>query len=220
VSLGSGASLGPEDPAVEIGGATGEWLGRRQRLDHGSVQALVASGAAGGISALLYTPLAGILFAGGVFAVRVRSRTALLVLASSLIAWAGMLVLGPGGPIDLPVDLGTSKVLPVRALSFCLVLGLLAGLISVVQIRLTYGVRRGFLVGVPVPRWLKPATGGLVIGIGGLLLPHLLFACYTSHLTARAIAKGSLYTHALNPSHEAQKGQALPSDFRDQPDLT
>ncbi len=174
LSLGTGASLGPEDPAVEIGGAAGEWVGRRRGLDHGSVRALVASGAAGGISAVLFTPIAGILFAIEVFAVRVWSRAILLVAASALLAWGTMRLLLPGAMLDLGVEAGVLEVLPLRVLVFCLGVGLLAGVVSVVQVRLTYGVREVFLGRIPLPAWVKPAIGGAALGVSGLFLPELL----------------------------------------------
>ncbi len=194
VSLGTGASLGPEDPAVEIGGAAGEWLGRRQQLEHDSVRTLVASGAAGGISALLYTPLAGVLFSIEVFAVRVRSRAIVLVTASALVAWLGMRILLPRAQLDLRVPVGALELLPMRGLLFCLGLGILAGLVSVGQILLTYGIRRGFVRGVPVPGWLKPAIGGLLLGAVGLVLPQLLG---TGYGTTESLVGGEMPAPAL-----------------------
>jgi chloride channel protein, CIC family len=174
VSLGSGASLGPEDPAVEIGGGVGEWLGRRWRLPHDAVRALVAAGAGGGISALLYAPLSGILFSIEVFAVRIRSRVVVLIATSSVVAFLGMSLLIPRSPLDLGVGIGALEPMPVRSLLFCLTLGVLAGLASAVQIRLSYAIREGFVDRVPTPRWVKPAFGGLLLGAAGLVLPELL----------------------------------------------
>jgi chloride channel protein, CIC family len=194
VSLGTGASLGPEDPAVEIGGAAGEWLGRRQQLEPDSVRALVASGAAGGVSALLFTPLAGILFSIEVFAVRLWSRATLLVIVSGLVAWAGMRLLLPQAQIDLQVPVGAVELLPARGLLFCLLLGLVAGLVSVGQILLTHGVRRGFLSIAPVPRWLKPAIGGLLLGAAGLVLPQALG---TGYATTESLVAGEVLAPGL-----------------------
>ena len=48
ISLGSGASLGPEGPSVESGGNIGLWLGRRAGLTPEALRALVGAGVGGG----------------------------------------------------------------------------------------------------------------------------------------------------------------------------
>lgn len=50
VSLGTGASLGPEGPSVDIGKAWAEGLGEPLRNAHQRRIALLAAGAAAGIS--------------------------------------------------------------------------------------------------------------------------------------------------------------------------
>jgi chloride channel protein, CIC family len=194
LSLGSGASLGPEDPAVEIGGGIGEWIGRRWGLPHDSVRALVAAGAGGGMSALLYTPLAGILFSIEVFAVRVRSRVTVLIVTSAVLAYLGMRLLIPQPPLDLQSGLPPLEPLPVRALPFALGTGVLAGLLSVIQVRLSYGLRKGFVDHAQMPRWAKPAFGGLLLGVAGLFLPQLLGIGYG---TIESIAGGTTLTPGL-----------------------
>jgi H+/Cl- antiporter ClcA len=62
ITLGSGASLGPEAPSVELGANTAavitpKWLSRRRQ------RMLLAAGAAAGVSAAFDAPVAGALFA-------------------------------------------------------------------------------------------------------------------------------------------------------------
>jgi CIC family chloride channel protein len=63
ISLGAGASVGPEDPSVQIGANLGSFFGDKLRLSEERVKLLVASGAASAISAAFNTPIAGVFFA-------------------------------------------------------------------------------------------------------------------------------------------------------------
>jgi CIC family chloride channel protein len=62
-SLGAGASVGPEDPSVQIGANLGSMFGQWLRLSDEWVKLLVAAGAAGGIAAAFRAPIAGVFFA-------------------------------------------------------------------------------------------------------------------------------------------------------------
>ena len=63
LSIGSGASVGPEDPSVQIGSNLGSMFGQLLRLSDERVRMLVAAGAAGGIAAAFNAPIAGVFFA-------------------------------------------------------------------------------------------------------------------------------------------------------------
>jgi hypothetical protein len=63
MSIGAGASVGPEDPSVQIGANIGSFLGQVMKLSEERVRALVAAGAAGGIAAAFNAPIAAVFFA-------------------------------------------------------------------------------------------------------------------------------------------------------------
>ncbi|MFM8260352.1 MAG: chloride channel protein, partial [Vulcanococcus sp.] len=63
LSLGSGASLGPEGPSVESGGNLGLWVAAWAGLSPQSQKALVAAGVAAGLAAGFKAPIAGVFFA-------------------------------------------------------------------------------------------------------------------------------------------------------------
>ena len=63
LSIGSGASVGPEDPTVQIGANLGSMLGQWLRLSDERVRTLVAAGAVGGIAGAFNAPGAGVFFA-------------------------------------------------------------------------------------------------------------------------------------------------------------
>lgn len=58
LSIGMGASVGPEDPSVQIGANLGSMFGRTLRLS----EVLVAGGAASAIAAAFNAPIAGVFF--------------------------------------------------------------------------------------------------------------------------------------------------------------
>ena len=104
LSLGSGASLGPEGPSVESGGNLGLWVALRGGLPPQSQKALVAAGVAAGLAAGFKAPIAGVFFAfeGSFSAIQGRpSLRAVLVaaVASSLVT---QLVLGDAPILRLP----------------------------------------------------------------------------------------------------------------------
>src|SRR5690606_12827699 len=61
--LGAGASVGPEDPSVQIGANLGSFLGQSLGLGEEKIRLLVASGSASAIAAAFNAPIAGVFFA-------------------------------------------------------------------------------------------------------------------------------------------------------------
>jgi H+/Cl- antiporter ClcA len=60
--VGSGGSLGPEAPLVQVTGSTGSWLGKILRLKGDQLRSLSIAGMASGFTALFGAPLGGSLF--------------------------------------------------------------------------------------------------------------------------------------------------------------
>jgi CIC family chloride channel protein len=63
VCIGTGGSVGREEPIAQIGSAIGSTVGQLLHLSDDRVRNLVACGTAGGIAATFNTPIAGALFA-------------------------------------------------------------------------------------------------------------------------------------------------------------
>src|SRR5690606_23383682 len=60
--VGSGGSLGPEAPLVQVTGSTGSWLGKQLRLKGEELRSLSIAGMASGFTSLFGAPLGGSLF--------------------------------------------------------------------------------------------------------------------------------------------------------------
>jgi H+/Cl- antiporter ClcA len=178
LSLGSGASLGPEGPSVESGGNIGLWVALRGGLAPQSQKALVAAGVAAGLAAGFKAPIAGVFFAfeGSFSAIQGRpSLRAVLVaaVASSLVT---QLVLGDAPILRLPAY----EVRSPWELPLYLGLGLLASgmswlLVSVLGLGRSARLQRWLEL---LPPGLATALGGVAVGLLALGFPQVLGVGY------------------------------------------
>jgi CIC family chloride channel protein len=191
ISLGTGASVGPEDPSVQIGSSFGSMVGQLSKLSSDRIRVLVATGAAAGISAAFNAPIAGVFFAVEIILGElVTSSFGMIVLGSVISAVVTRAVVGPtpafpippyayNGPLELPLYF---------------FLGVLAVPVSLAYIRSLYFFQDWFHR-VPWPRWLSPVMIGLLLGIVGLRYPQLLgdsYAAITDILFGRNILASTL----------------------------
>jgi chloride channel protein, CIC family len=174
--IATGGSVGREGPVVQIGSAIGSTLSQMFNLTPEKTRICLACGAAAGIAATFNAPFAGVMFAVEI------------ILADLQIAYLGHIVLAAvSGAVvarhfmgDFPVFAVSSFVLkhPVE-LCFYLLLGILAGLVSVAFIFTVFGSDTLFRK-IPLPEWLKPGLGGLALGILGIITPHVFGVGYDS----------------------------------------
>ncbi|GAA1902505.1 chloride channel protein [Lapillicoccus jejuensis] len=168
--IGGGGSVGREGPIVQIGSALGSTLGQSFKLDERRVTLLVACGAAGGISATFNAPLAGVFFAMELILRQWAAESFGMVVLSSVTASViGRGVLGDSPFLVLPAfHVDHLAQYPLFAL-----LGVLAGLVGVGFSRVLYAVEDACDWAWRGPEWLRPATGGLLLGLVLLVLPQM-----------------------------------------------
>jgi CIC family chloride channel protein len=175
LSIGSGASVGPEDPSVQIGANIGSFLGQNLHLSDDRTRSLVAAGAASGIAAAFNAPIAGIFFALEIIMGEIGGSTlGIVVLASVSSAVLTQMLSGPEPAFHVP----TYAFGSVWEMPLYLALGLLAGPASALYIRVLYLAQDIFHRMVKIPRWGKPLIAGAVIGIVGLFLPQAMGVGY------------------------------------------
>lgn len=178
LSLGSGASLGPEGPSVESGGNIGLWVGSRGGLSPQSQKALVAAGVAAGLAAGFKAPIAGVFFAfeGSYSTIPGRPSVRAVLVAAVASALVTQLTLGDEPIFRLPAYEGLSPL----ELPLYLGLGLLASLLSMALISLLSLGRSGSVQQQlsRVPIWLRTALGGLAVGLMALGFPQVLGVGY------------------------------------------
>ena len=178
LSLGSGASLGPEGPSIESGGNLGLWVAERGGLVPEARRALVAAGVAAGLAAGFKAPIAGVFFAfEGNFSGTVgRPSLRAVLVAAVASALVTQLCLGDDPILRLPAY----EVRSPWELPLYLGLGLLASLMSWALIRLMAlgrDPRLQKLLGT-LPPGLVTALGGAAVGGMALLFPQVLGVGY------------------------------------------
>ncbi|RCJ34759.1 Cl- channel voltage-gated family protein [Nostoc minutum NIES-26] len=184
VSLGSGASLGPEGPSVEIGANFGMLLSLILQVSQERQRLLLGAGAAAGLAAGFNAPIAGVFFALEVvmgatsFATSAVSVVLLAAVVAALIAQIG---LGAQPAFTLPVY----QVRSPLELPLYLGLGLGASLISLTYtqlIRLAKACFAGRVAGFDflgrIPKYVHPVIGGVMIGTVALQFPQILGTGY------------------------------------------
>jgi len=174
ISLGCGASAGREGPAVHLGATLASWLAGTVRLPSALTRTLLGCGVASAVAASFNAPIAGVFFALEVVVGQYTLSTlAPVMLASVVGTGVGRAVYGDFPAFVLPrYATGPLADLPAFA-----VLGLVAGLVAVAFMAATLALQDR-AERLPLPRWLLPALGGVLVGAIALRYPHVLGVGY------------------------------------------
>ncbi len=175
VSIGSGGSAGSEGPIVQIGSAIASKLGQLLHVSPRRMRTFVGCGAAAGIAATFNAPVAGMLFAVEIILGDFGMSQLSPIIISSVTATAiSRAYLGSAPAFTVP---GYQLASPVE-LAYYAILGVAAALVAVAFTRTLYA-SESFFERLAVPDWLKPAIGGSVIGMFGVLgFPHVFGVGY------------------------------------------
>lgn len=175
LSIGAGASVGPEDPSVQIGANLGSFAGQKLRFSDEWIRTLVAAGVAAGIAAAFNAPIAGVFFALEIVLGEIGGGGGLgvVVLAAVTSAVFTQSVSGTQPAFRVPeYAFHSAAELPLY-----LGLGLLAGPLAALYIGALYFAKDLFHRW-RMPGWLKPAAAGLAVGIVGIWLPQIFGVGY------------------------------------------
>src|SRR4051812_33641139 len=164
LSLGAGASVGPEDPSVQIGSNIGSFFGQKLHLSDERVRVLVAAGGGAAIAAVFNAPIAGVFFAmevifNGEFSTSSFGVVVLACVVSSVVTQA----IEVGGPEfgSLTYTLGNLLEMPLY-----LLLGLLLAPVCVIFIRAVYWQHDLWHHhAARLPRPLRTALAGAIVGV-------------------------------------------------------
>ncbi|HTX80317.1 MAG TPA: chloride channel protein [Longilinea sp.] len=184
ITIGSGGSVGREGPIVQIGSALGSTIGQVFKLNEHRVINLVASGAAAGIAATFNAPIAGVMFALevilGDFGFQNLTTMVVAAVTASVVSRS---VLGNTPAFAVPAyNLNSPWELPLY-----IGLGIVAGFGAMAFVRTLYFMEDIF-DNWKFPPYLKPAVGGLGLGILGYFVPRIFgigFDTITSALTGQ-----------------------------------
>ena len=180
LTIAFGGSVGREGPIVQIGAAMGSTLGQWLRFSPQRLRTLIGCGAAAGIAATFNAPIAGAFFALEILMRDFAVRTFSPIIVASVVATAvSRKFLGDTPAFPVPGFTMNSYL----EIPFFLVLGLLVGLVAVVYVRTLYASEEAFEK-LPVPEWLKPAIGGLFLGLLLIRFPEVYGVGYSSMVDA------------------------------------
>ncbi len=158
-SVSSGASIGREGPLVQLAAMASSLTSRWRRFPPVKSRLLLACGAAAGIASAYNAPIAGALFVAEILLGSLSMETfGPLVFASVVATTASRQWLGEAPLYQVPgINLeSTWDFIPV------LLVSLVAGLIAPLFLRSLDLAARPFR---KMPRWSRPAAGGLVVGL-------------------------------------------------------
>lgn len=176
LAIGSGHSLGPEDPSLQIGACLASVMGRKMHLSRDRMRLIAPVGAAAGLAAAFNAPISAVLFV----IEEVIGRWTAGILGSVVLSAVSSVVvmrwfLGSESLFRIPV---VELRRPSELIAYA-VLGVVGGLASV-----TFS--SGIAILRPrckaLPRWtqyFQPAVAGLLIGIIAVLgAPQVMGAGY------------------------------------------
>ncbi|MGA7707800.1 MAG: chloride channel protein, partial [Acidobacteriaceae bacterium] len=176
LAIGSGHSLGPEDPSLQIGAGIASLIGRRLHLSRERLRLFAPVGAAAGLAAAFNAPISAILFVIeeviGAWSAAVLGSIVLAAVSSVVIAryfW------GAQSMFHIPpITLRDNRELLAYA-----VLGIVGGFAAVLFSRLLATLRPWLR---SLPNWtqvLQPGVAGLLVGcIGFFGFPQVMGAGY------------------------------------------
>ncbi len=210
LSGGFGASVGLEAAYTQIGAALASRLGRSVSLRRDDVRTLVGCGAAGAIAAAFNAPLTGAFYAFeliiGVYTLQTLAPVGIAALTGALVIRG----LVGSNPIFV-VDHGIT----ISPLDYPMFFGLgiaSAGLGIVVMKGVTW--TEAVFRRQAVPRWARPALGGLLVGGLALPFPEILGSGHGGILRELHAGFGLPFLAALIVAKTIASAVSIGSGFR------
>ncbi|GKU96152.1 hypothetical protein SLEP1_g9422 [Rubroshorea leprosula] len=182
ITLGTGNSLGPEGPSVEIGSSIAKVVHKLFDKSPQTRLSLLAAGSAAGISSGFNAAVAGCFFAVESVlwpsptdsAVSLTNTTSMVILSAVIASVLSEVGLGSEPAFKVPeYDFRSPGELPLY-----LLLGILCGLVSLALSKCTsfmLGIVDNVQKSVGIPRSVFPVLGGLTVGVMALAYPEILY---------------------------------------------
>jgi chloride channel protein, CIC family len=176
LTIGTGGSGGREGPTAQISAGFGALLGQWLGLSAQDRRIAVAAGMGAGIGAIFRAPLGGAVMAAEILYTHDLEVEALIpALIASIVGYSIYgLVYGFQPIFGAQPQLAFNH--PIQLLYYG-ALGVVSGLGGILYAHSFYGIT-GIFHRLAMPRWLKPALGGLLVGALGLLIPGALHTGY------------------------------------------
>lgn len=192
ITVGFGGSVGLEAPIVVTGSAIGSNTGRLFHLDYKKRTLLIGCGAAGAVSAIFNSPIAGVIFAIEVILTEVKINKFIPILIASV---SGQLVsivlLGD----DILFSFKLTESFSARETPYYMLLGVGCGLASLYFTRMVYATERS-IKGVKDDIW-RAIIGGLGLAMIIFIFPPIYGEGYHSVKTLLAGNELDLFNRTI-----------------------
>lgn len=177
ITIGSGGAAGREGPTAQIAAGIGAIAGDLLKLPDDERRYVVLMGMAAGLSAIFKSPLGTAFFAVEILYSSMAFEGAALIytLVAAAMAygltglfdgWTPLFILPKNVTFGQPLDIWWFAVL-----------GVASGLLGAIFPTIFYRMRDVFR-DMKIPNQLKPALGGLILGVIGIFVPQLLGGGY------------------------------------------
>ena len=176
LGIGTGQSLGPEDPSLQIGAGIASLMGRRLNLSQEKVRLIAPVGAAAGLAAAFNAPISSVIFvieevigtwSAGVLGAIVLAAVSAVVTMRSFV--------GPESLFRVP----PFRIASAGELLAYVVLGIIGGGASLLFLKWLAYARPRIQKWPSWTQYFQPAAAGLVIGFIGIGLPQVMGAGYS-----------------------------------------
>ena len=171
VTIGTGGSVGYEGPIVQIGASIGSTVGQFFRVSSKRLKILAGCGAAAGLAAAFNVPVAGAIFALEILLMDFGISKIAPIIISSVIATVISHYLS-GAFVEFTVP--SAVFINGWEVGHWFGLGVLCGVVSFIFIKHLYYTEHFFEKRVKIPKYIKPAIGGAIIGVIGIFAPSVL----------------------------------------------
>lgn len=178
ITIGSGGSAGREGPVAQIAAGFGSFIADVFGMDDRDRRIAVAAGIGAGIGSIFMAPLGGALLSTEVLYRRDFEVEALV--PSIIASVTGYAIFGYFFNYRSLFKITTTEVAfhnPASLLIYTIV-GIVTGLLGILYVLTFYGVRTQFSRLKRIPNYVKPAIGGLAVGLIAMAFPQILGLSY------------------------------------------
>lgn len=175
-SLGVGASTGREGPLVHLGATMSSWISGKLHLDRSQSRTLIGCGVAAAIGSLFNAPVAGAVFAIELVVGNLSLKAGAPIFIAAVTGTAiGRFYFGSEPSFAVPEH----QLISLWEFPAFMLLGVVCAIVAIVFMRAILAVDAG-MSRTPIPKWLQPAIGGLLLGLLALEVPQVLGVGFTT----------------------------------------
>ncbi|MBL4810857.1 MAG: chloride channel protein [Rhodobacteraceae bacterium] len=196
ITLSTGGSTGREGPVVHLASVVASYTNQWMRANGVDGRDLLGCAVAAAVSASFNAPIAGALFALEVvlrhFAIHAFAPIVIASVAGTVLS---RLVYGDFTEFDFPVQTALQFYAELPAF---MILGLLCGLVAVVQMRAVFWADRvatDWQQRSGLPAWLMPGVSGAMLGAIAIFFPHVIGVGYET--TSAALNGNFVFSAAV-----------------------